>query len=288
MSPHKINPGPLLFFFFLTGLTQIGGMVYLAARWTSRAIGRRFQFGRMRRCLVSAVGFCVLYVAVSWFVLPPVAQAFGRSALPCSSAAGQTIVPLNRLVCILNRYYAAEPVHDVLAALAKNMNEMHPDTVVAYLDANFALVDGFPLPPHLSHNDGLKVDLAFFYLDQQGSYRPVAAPSPVGYWAFEQPQEGDPAPCANRSDLATLRWDMAFFRPLLAPLSLDELRTATMLQWLATNAAELSVDKVLLEPHLKTRFGLAQDVVRFQGGRAARHDDHVHIAVTRSADISSR
>ena len=189
-------------------------------------------------------------------------------------------MPFTRLICVLNRHYAAPPVHHLLAALAKHIDETYPGTVVAYLDANFALIDGFPLPPHLSHNDGLKIDLAFYYVDEQGRYQPATGRSPLGYWAFEEPRAQDPNPCASRNVLATLRWDMAFFRPLLKPMRLDELRTGAMLRWLAANAAKLSIDKILLEPHLKTRFGLNEPVVRFQGCRPARHDDHLHIAVS--------
>ena len=35
---------------------------------------------------------------------------------------------------------------------------------------------------------------------------------------------------------------------------------------------------LLLEPHLKTRLKLEKyDKIRFQGCRAARHDDHIHV-----------
>ena len=37
------------------------------------------------------------------------------------------------------------------------------------------------------------------------------------------------------------------------------------------------VQKILIEPHLKERLQLQSSKVRFQGSRAARHDDHVHV-----------
>ena len=271
--------GPMLLFVVLTGFTQVGGLIYLVGRWGSHAAARRFGFGAVGRWLATAAGFCALYLAVSLFVLPPVATALGRPPLPCSTTANKRVVPLNRLVCVLNRHYASPRVHDLLAKLSEHLNAKYPGTVVAYLDANFALVDGFPMPPHLSHDDGDKIDLAFFYQNRQGRYQPASASSPLGYWGFEEPRPGDPAPCAQRSDLATLRWDMAFFKPLLAPLRLDEERTAEMLRWLTDNSVALSLEMMLLEPHLKTRFKLESERVRFQGCRPARHDDHVHIAV---------
>ena len=277
-----IKPVPTLVFVILTGLTQVGGVVYLPCRWLSHAAGRRLGFGAVRRCLATAAGFCVLYLVVSMFVLPPVATALGRSPLPCSVETDRPVAPLNRLVCVLNRHYASAGVHTLLDQLAVRLNEAYPGTVVVYLDASFAFLDGFAMPPHLSHDDGDKIDLAFFYADSQGRYQPIAAPSPLGYWGFEEPRPGDPTPCARRSDLATLRWDMAFFKPMLSPLQLDEKRTGLMLRWLNENAELLSVEMMLLEPHLTKRFGLKGPTIRFQGCRPARHDDHVHIAVARA------
>ncbi len=99
-----------------------------------------------------------------------------------------------------------------------------------------------PLLPHLSHGDGRKVDLAFFYRGAAG-YAPGLAPSPIAYWAFETP------------------------------------RTGAMLRWLAGPGAEIGVRKILLEPHLAARLGATGPLVRFQGCRAARHDDHVHVDI---------
>ncbi len=40
------------------------------------------------------------------------------------------------------------------------------------------------------------------------------------------------------------------------------------------------LEKVLLEPHLVRRLGLSSPLLRFQGCRAARHDDHLHLQIT--------
>ncbi|MBB3160132.1 hypothetical protein FHS25_000564 [Rhizobium laguerreae] len=37
--------------------------------------------------------------------------------------------------------------------------------------------------------------------------------------------------------------------------------------------------KIFIEPHLKNALGIADSHIRFQGCRAARHDDHIHIQV---------
>ena len=51
------------------------------------------------------------------------------------------------------------------------------------LDAGFPVLTGFPLIPHLSHEDGRKADIAFYYADADG-YLPGRTRSPVGYFAF--------------------------------------------------------------------------------------------------------
>jgi len=67
------------------------------------------------------------------------------------------------------------------------------------LDANFPFFDGFPILPHLSHNDGNKIDIAFYYGDPSiGQYLRGKAKSPIGYWGFERPGQAPncPAPGA--------------------------------------------------------------------------------------------
>ncbi len=269
----------VLLFIVLTALTQVGGVVYLAAHWISSVAIRRLDVGQGQRWLTLFASFAVIYLVVSIYLLPPFAAGLGRAPLPCAQQGQLTVAPLTRATCLLNRHYASQPVHELLAELGRHMASTHPGTVVAYLDAGFALVDGFPLLPHLSHDDGHKVDLAFFYRNAQGRYQPLRTPSPIGYWAFEQPNSGDLQPCAGRSDLATLRWDMAYLQPYMARFELDEHRTGDMLRWLGENAARLGVERILLEPHLTRRFGLPASVFRFQGCRPARHDDHVHISL---------
>jgi hypothetical protein len=58
---------------------------------------------------------------------------------------------------------------------------------------------------------------------------------------------------------------------------LDEPRTKVMLDLLVREARADAVDRILLEPYLRARWRLPRQMVRFQGCRAARHDDHVHV-----------
>ena len=68
---------------------------------------------------------------------------------------------------------------------------------------------------------------------------------------------------------------MGWFQPLVRDLPLDEARTRDAVRWLKSNLPEGG--RILIEPHLAERLGVAGGKVRFQGCRAARHDDHIHI-----------
>jgi hypothetical protein len=147
------------------------------------------------------------------------------------------------------------------------MAERHEGTVTIVLDGSFPFLDGFPMLPHLSHDDGEKIDFAFFY-EKNGAYLPGATRSPIGFFAFED----GPTDCPSRR--LTLRWDLDWLQPLWADYELDEERLRDLVQLLAEHS---SIDKVLLEPHLTQRLGIRSAKVRFQGCRAARHDDHIHV-----------
>jgi hypothetical protein len=67
---------------------------------------------------------------------------------------------------------------------------------------------------------------------------------------------------------------MSWLQDLWPDYELEPRRMMAALQFLSDDPR---VAKVFIEPHLATRF-LANDAkIRFQGCRAARHDDHIHL-----------
>ncbi|MBT5432773.1 MAG: hypothetical protein HOL02_18890 [Rhodospirillaceae bacterium] len=70
---------------------------------------------------------------------------------------------------------------------------------------------------------------------------------------------------------------MVWLQPLWPYAELDQARTRAMLEWLVGPGQNHGVVKVLLEPHLESSLGLENPLIRFQGCRAARHDDHLHV-----------
>lgn len=232
----------------LTVLTQVGG-----AAW---CVALAFR----NRMAVFVLAYATFSIAALF-----AAPLFGRQALSCwTQNALQVQSPL---YCVLNRTYVTPELAQVLHAAAREMQRQFPGTVTVVLDAGFPFFDGFPLLPHLSHDDGQKVDVGFFYRSAEG-YLPGQTRSPLGYFAFEN----GPSDCPD--SWPTLRWDLAPLQPLWRNLTLDIYRTRALVSAFVDDGR---VGKVFLEPHLQRRLGLSADKLRFQGCRAARHDDHIHI-----------
>lgn len=232
----------------LTLLTQLGGLAWLAALATRHRIAT----------------FTAAYIALSLGAVW-VASLAGRVPLPCFSSGPLQIQ--SPLYCALNRHYVTPELAQVLRDYATSMNEQFAGTTTLVLDANFPFLNGYPLLPHLSHHDGRKVDIAFYYQDTTG-YLDRTTRSPLGYFAFED----GPTDCPERR--ATLRWDMTWLQPLWPAYTLEPNRMEAALR---TLTADPRVGKIFIEPHLKQRFAPSEAKIRFQGCRAARHDDHIHL-----------
>jgi len=238
----------LAVFALLTVLTQIGGIAFLVSLFFRK---RLYAFV----CVYAA-----LLVITGW-----VAPLAGRTALSCWG--GGSLQVQSWFYCATNRNYVSPGLAEVLEDAADATAKAYPGTKTLVLDANFPFLTGFPLLPHLSHDDGEKVDLAFFYQDDRG-YLAGRTRSLVGYFAFEQ----------GASDCSrvwpTLRWNLGVLQPLWADYSVEPNRTRFLV---STLASDRRVGKIFLEPHLKSSLGLNAAKVRFQGCRAARHDEHIHV-----------
>jgi hypothetical protein len=234
--------------FFLTLLTQLGGIAWLVSLLFKRHL----------------LVFFITYIALTSGAIF-VAPVFGRTPLSCSNQGPLKVQ--SWFYCLANRNYVTPEMKAVLTEAAAEVDRVYPGTQTLVLDANFPFIVGFPLLPHLSHNDGEKADLAFYYKDKTGYLRGVTR-SPIGYFAFED----GPSDCPDM--WPTLRWDFNFLQPLWPDLDLEPDRTRLALTTLLDDDR---VGKVFLEPHLQRRLGLANAKLRFQGCRAARHDDHIHV-----------
>ncbi|WP_254443305.1 hypothetical protein [Ruegeria arenilitoris] len=231
----------------LTVLTQVGGLAWGIALFFKK------------RLISFVVAYAALSLAAIW-----IAPQFGRVALSCTEDGPLQVQ--SWMYCVLNRNYVSPELADVLQDAANKMDRQYPGTTTLVLDANFPFLNGFPLPPHLSHDDGEKADLAFYYAED-GSYLNGATRSPIGYFAFEQSSTN----CPKR--WPTLRWDFDFLQPLWRSYSIDRQRIRSVLIVLSEDDR---VGKIFVEPHLAKSLHVSGPKIRSQGCRAARHDDHIH------------
>ena len=78
----------------------------------------------------------------------------------------------------------------------------------------------------------------------------------------------------TRGRLKLPEWDLDWLQPLWKTFELEPQRNRLLVETLARDPR---VAKIFIEPHLKQSLGLTSDKIRFQGCRAARHDDHIHL-----------
>jgi len=267
----------ILVLLVLTALSQVGGAVLVFSTLVVWSIFPSGRLGWFKGFFTHLIAFSLVYGAIAALLVPPVARIYGRVPLPCVANETATYGALNPLTCVLNRNYAVPEVAAALTRMAEHMSNVHENSVVGYLDAGFPFFEHFPLLPHITHRTGRDLDLAYFYTDEEGRYLPGKARSPIGYWGFVQPLAGARQSCADAQKGLSLRWNMTWLQPLLKPYRLDEARTGELLRWLVQEGGEHGVKGVIIEPHVSEQLGVHSQLIRFQGCRAARHDDHIHV-----------
>jgi hypothetical protein len=260
--------------FFLTVLTQVGGVVYLFSRITFKKINS-FSTNKFKLTFYKLVSFLLIYAFSTFLLVPLIAKPFGRVPLPYKEK--NHLQPLNFLTCFLNRNYVKSELRESVLKVANQMNEIYPGTTINYLDANFPFINKFPLFPHLSHNDGKKLDLSFCYNDAKTGKQTNNCPSFIGYGIIEEPT-------ANEINTASLcdkngNWEYSLLSKIVSQknkvnYSFNKDKTRSLVTLFASAN---SIGKIFIEPHLKIRLGLTSNKIKFQGCKSVRHDDHLHI-----------
>lgn len=264
----------LIFFSLLTILTQVGGIIFLISILAFGPIDKRVDSTWLRMS-AKLFSFVLLYILFVFVIVPLIAKPFGRVPLPLFES--HHVRPANILTVLLNRNYVRPELRQATFDVADKMHKKYPGTVLNYLDANFPFIDKFPLPPHLSHNDGRKLDVSFYYIDAKTGDRTNNVPSWIGYGVCEEPRAGEfdrPAECARKG-----YWQYSFLLRNISQKNknlypFDHKRTKDLVNFFA---ADQAIGKILIEPHLKTRLNLTSRKVRLHGCNAVRHDDHLHV-----------
>lgn len=260
-------------FILLTALTQIGGVMYLLA-WFTRKFIYRLVSTKIPTKTTFILYFTTIYAIATLGIIPLIAPLTGRVPLPVSS---QTLRPLNLLTCLMNRHYVRPSLKQLLLTSSTQLNTAYPGSVVCYLDAGFPFFNRFPLLPHLSHYDGKKVDVAFLYVHPQSGKPITGSPSWYGYGIAEAPLPHEVN--TTQTCLAKGYWQYNMLSRITPQgnktrYAFDTERTRKLLHLLSQHP---SCNKLFIEPHLKQRLGLTSSKIRFQGCRAVRHDDHIHV-----------
>ena len=266
---------------FLTLISQIGGIVYLACLPIFKLWREKVGGLKIYRIGFNVAIFCLFYTLATFWIVPPIAEYFGRVPMPHSDEH-PNLREHNFMTVLLNRHYVTPALRKITEEVAEKLAKQHKDSlVVTYLDCNFPFINGFPLQPHLSHDDGRKIDLSFQYWDAETKKPATERPSWLGYGVCEEPRAGEEDYAGKCTEDGN--WQYSFMKKYIIPQGrkqdfiLDVNQTRDVVKYFI---ADNRVNYVLIEPHLKKRLGFeSNQKVRRPPCNSVRHDDHLHVTI---------
>ncbi|GAK96156.1 hypothetical protein JCM19294_2938 [Nonlabens tegetincola] len=258
--------GDLFLIVVLTLITQIGGLLYLFSRVL-------FRNTKSYKAIKTTVLFLSLYVFSTFLIIPFLAPQFGRERV----LESDHVKNVSWFYILCNRNYVTPQLNQIVLESSEELAKKYPGIKINLLDANFPFWHGFPLFPHLSHNDGKKLDLSFIYSKDNRFVNKVPTLSGYGFFVKPKSHEHDqPMACKEQG---YFQYDYArflTFGTVNNGLQLNETATRDLINSLTKNA---QVTKIFIEPHLVKRLDLKNSKIRYHGCHAVRHDDHIHIQI---------
>lgn len=257
----------LLLVILFTIITQIGGLLYLIS---ILVISRKKKPNKLKKAII----FSLLYLLSTFLIVPNLAPLLGREKI-----INNNNLKAHSLFTILcNRNYVKPELNKVLTDISKTLKTKYPKLKLVYLDANFPFLDNFPLLPHLSHNDGKKIDISFIYKDINNQIT-NKKPTLSGYGFFSKPIDKE----INQTEVCKNKnyWQYDYskyltFGTINKHLKISKTKTRLIILEILKHK---NVSKLFIEPHLKKRLLLNNSRIRFHGCRAVRHDDHIHFQI---------
>lgn len=252
----------VIIFFLLTVLSQVGGIAFVVGLYFCRRI--KFRFNRVILPIAA-------YLVLTFLVTPLIAPILGRERVENTDK----IKPTLYITVLLNRNYVKPELNRLLANVAKQLPK---EFELRYLDANFPFINKFPLLPHLSHNDGKKIDISLMYQTLDGQLTNLK-PSRSGYGVFVEPAASEFNQTSECKRLGYFQYDFSKYLTLGAinsDINFSEQHTKTLIREFLKFK---QVQKIFVESHLITKMTLNDSRIRFQGCRAVRHDDHIHVQI---------
>ncbi|UMB61174.1 hypothetical protein MHL31_02965 [Lutibacter sp. A80] len=255
----------LIIIVILTVFTQIGGIIYLM---TILIVKSNSENKRIKRFLT----FSIIYLFATFVIVPYLAKSFGREKVKETE-----IIKANTFFTkLLNRNYVKPELNRTLEKISIDFEKKQKGINLVYLDANFPFIDKFPLLPHLSHNDGRKIDLSLIYKLENGEIT-NKKPSISGYGVYENPRENEIKQFEVCREKGYWQYDFPkylTFGKINRKIQFSDKATSDLINSITKQP---EIGKIFIEPHLKNRMKLMSNKIRFQGCRAVRHDDHIHI-----------
>lgn len=249
---------------FLTVITQIGGVIYFMSIVIIREKSPNY---RLKRLAI----FSLVYLIATIMLIPIIAPLFGREKINKHNL----VEARTFMTDLMNRNYVRSELNESLQSIAKGINNKYPEMKLVYLDANFPFINKFPLLPHLSHNDGKKIDISLMYTDENGKLT-NKKPSVSGYGVYEDPNNSEYNQIKKCLEKGNWQYDFPkylTFGTINSNLKFSEKATRELIQEILKQP---STGKLFIEPHLKTRMKLTNPKIRYHGCQAVRHDDHIH------------
>ena len=263
----------LLIFLMLTLLSQIGGFVFLVYEFVHPSFSKKIKTKTIRWFSTGAF-FILLYCLTTLLIIPPIAKVFGRVPLPFLLEKNEFLKPAKLFYGFANRHYVKPELKEEILKIAEAFCKNSKVEYLTYLDANFPFIDGYPLHPHLSHDDGEKIDLSFIFEDKHGNLLP-ASPSMLGYGYVAEAKKGETNKAAECDKLNKYYSVLYKITSQNKAAAFNNSANRELLKRICKSPL---VKKVFIEPHLKTRLRLnSESKVKFHGCQAVRHDDHIHI-----------
>ncbi len=254
----------IIIFALLTVLTQIGGILYLISILLIKKSAER---KRLKRIGI----FAVLYLLATFLIVPNVAPIFGREKIKET----EFLEARSIFYKLANRNYVQPELNETIGKIATEFEKRNSGIKMIYLDANFPFIDKFPLLPHLSHNDGKKIDISLIYENTNGQLTNKKK-SVSGYGAYEKPTKNEYDQIEVCKKQGNWQYDFPKYLTLGTinkDIKFSKKGTRELAQLILK---QNNIGKLFIEPHLKNRLNLTNPKVRFHGCQAVRHDDHIH------------
>lgn len=252
----------------LTLTSQVGGLIWFGVFLSWLLVRYKTPF------VFKVLSFIATYLIIVAYIIPPLAELNGKVPMPFGTQG--KLVPHNKLYPLLNRNYVTPQTLKILERTANKIYEANPNLKLVYLDSSFPFGKEMPLPPHFSHSNGRKVDLAFAYT-RNGKIANTGSCT-TGYGNFVEPRPGEIDQVEICKSKGHYLYDASKYAGFgkRHDLEFDEVNTKLIIEKLLENP---ETSRIYVEAHLKARLGIKSEKVRSTGCWAVRHDDHIHFQI---------